>query len=54
MEWVMDEQGENWVEKAMWLGFVVAAAVGAVGPWAHGWWDVSRWGYAFLEANSTP
>ena len=40
MGWVMDDRGENWVEKAMWLGFVVVAAVGAVA--ALGAWLVGR------------
>ncbi len=35
-----DERGEEWLEKAMWLGFVVAVAAGAVA--ALGAWLVAR------------
>lgn len=40
MDWRTDERGEEWLEKAVWLGFVVAAAVGAVA--ALGTWLVGR------------
>ena len=35
-----DERGEEWLEKAIWLGFAVVAAVGAVA--ALGVWLVGR------------
>ncbi len=35
MAWVTDERGEEWVAKAMWLGFVVA-----LGTWLAGRFEV--------------